>query len=54
MRDEDFALIPYIMTAPDRVVRGSYSTDGSESVRFYKNLSNGYVVVVEKEQKQPR
>lgn len=51
LRDEDFALIPYIMTAPDRVTRGSYSTDGSESVRFYKNLSNGYVVVVEKEQK---
>ena len=51
LRDEDFALIPYIMTSPSYVERGSFSTDGSESIRFYKTLSNGYVVVVEKEQK---
>lgn len=51
LRDEDFALMPYVMIAPDRVERGSFDTAGRESIRFYKNLSNGYVVVVEKEQK---
>jgi len=51
LRDEDFELIPYIMTAPDRVEKGSTDASGRESVRFYKTLSNGYVVVVEKEYK---
>ncbi len=51
LRDEDFALAPYIMTAPDRVVRGSEDLVGRESVRFEKILSNGVVIVVEKEQK---
>ena len=51
LRDEDFALMPYIMVSPSYVERGSFDSVGSESVRFYKVLSNGYVVVVEKEQK---
>ncbi|MBR4294145.1 MAG: hypothetical protein IKT53_04080 [Bacteroidaceae bacterium] len=51
LRDEDFALMPYIMVSPSYVERGSFDSKGSESVRFYKILSNGYVVVVEKEQK---
>ena len=51
LRDEDFALMPYIMVAPDYVTRGSFDSSGIESIRFYKTLSNGYVVVEEKEQK---
>ena len=39
------------MVAPDEVTRGSISVDGRESVRFEKRLSNGVVLVVEKEQK---
>ena len=50
VRKEDAVLIPYIMTAPDRVEKGSTDIRNRESVRFYKNLSNGYIVVVEKEQ----
>lgn len=49
VRKEDAGLIPYIMTAPDRVEKGSTDVRNRESVRFYKNLSNGYIVVVEKE-----
>ncbi|WP_270569489.1 PBECR2 nuclease fold domain-containing protein, partial [Coprobacter secundus] len=50
IREDDAELIPYIMFAPDYVKKGN--PEGTrESVRFYKNLSNGYVVVVEKEQK---
>lgn len=51
LREEDMELIPYIMTAPDDVKKASTDVSGRESVRFYKNLSNGYVVVVEKEYK---
>ena len=51
LRQEDMALIPYIMTAPDYVRRGSEDASGRTSVRFYKELSNGYVVVAEKEYK---
>gem|GEM_PF-4651041 len=51
LRDEDAELIPYIMTAPDYVKKASTDASGRESIRFYKNLSNGYVVVVEKEYK---
>ena len=51
LREEDAELIPYIMTAPDYVKKASTDVSGSESVRFYKELSNGYVVVVEKEYK---
>lgn len=51
VREEDAELIPYIMTAPDYVRKGSEDVTGRESVRFYKTLSNGYVVVVEKEYK---
>ena len=51
LREEDVELIPYIMTAPDRVEKASTDASGRESVRFYKDLSNGYVVVVEKEYK---
>ena len=41
------------MTAPDIVEKGSMDTIGRESLRFKKKLSNGYVVIVGKEQKQP-
>ena len=51
IKKEDTTLIPYIMTAPDRVEKGSTDASGRESIRFYKDLSNGYVVVVEKEYK---
>ena len=51
LSDKDFALAPYIMIAPDRVSRGSVDAIGRESIRFEKTLSNGVVVVVEKEQK---
>ena len=51
LRKEDVELIPYIMTAPDEVAKASTDITGRDSVRFYKNLSNGYVVVVEKEYK---
>ena len=51
LRDDDFKLAPYIMIAPDKVERGSMGADGRESIRFIKRLSNGVVLVVEKEQK---
>ena len=51
LRDDDFKLAPYIMIAPDEVERGSMGADGRESIRFKKRLSNGVVLVVEKEQK---
>ena len=51
IRKEDAELIPYIMTAPDRVEKAATDISGRESIRFYKELSNGYVVVVEKEYK---
>ena len=51
LRDEDFELIPYILTAPTRVQRGSIDAIGRESVRFVKEISNGTILVVEKEQK---
>ena len=37
------------MGSPDRVVKGSASRNGTQSVRYYKNLENGYIVVVERE-----
>ena len=48
IREEDVLLVPYIMTAPDLVEKGS-TKNNRESVRFIKFLSNGYVMVVEKE-----
>ena len=51
LTESDMELIPYIMVAPDYVGRGSDDATGRTSVRFYKELSNGYVVVVEKEYK---
>lgn len=36
------------MVAPDYVRKGS-TKNNRESIRFYKTLSNGYVVVIEKE-----
>ena len=48
IRNEDAELIPYIMIAPDYVRKGSI-LNGRESIRFYKTLENGYVVVIEKE-----
>ena len=49
IRPENLSLIPYILTAPDRVYKGSTDKFGNESVRFEKQLQNGYVLVVEKE-----
>ena len=51
LRDEDFALMPYIMSAPTRVIKGSMASNGTESVRYEKELSNGIVIVVEREGK---
>ena len=51
LRDEDFKLAPHIMVAPDRISKGSMDPSGRESARFEKDLSNGMVLVVEKEQK---
>lgn len=51
LRREDMELIPYIMVAPDYVKKGNVDVSGRVSIRFYKNLSNGYVVVAEKEYK---
>ena len=51
LRTEDFKLAPYIMMSPDRVERGSNSSDIRQSIKFTKLLSNGKAVVVEKEQK---
>lgn len=48
---ENMELIPYIMTAPDYVTPGSEDVSGRVSIRFYKELSNEYVVVAEKEYK---
>ena len=53
LRDEDFELAPYIMTAPDAVKQGSVDRAGRNSVRFEKRLSNGIVIVVEKENDSP-
>ncbi len=47
---KDMGLIPYIMVAPDSVERGSVQ-NSRESIRYYKYIGNGYVVVVEKEHK---
>lgn len=49
LRNEDLELLPYIMTAPDYVMEGSTDVTSRRSIRFYKELSNGYVVVAEKE-----
>lgn len=48
IQDEDFDLIPYIMTAPDMVIKGSI-LNNRESIRFIKNISCGRIVVIEKE-----
>ena len=48
---ENAELIPYIMVAPDRVGKGSTDITNRESIKFYKQLSNGYVIVIEKEYK---
>lgn len=47
---ETYMLIPYIMVCPDSLEKGS-DDYGRESVRFIKKLSNGFVIVVEKESK---
>ena len=51
LRKSDMELIPYIMIAPDYLAKGSVDGYGRESIRFFKALSNGVVVVVEKEYK---
>ncbi len=48
LRAEDMELAPYIMTAPHRV-EVTIQDRGRMSVRFIRQLSNGMVVVVEKE-----
>lgn len=48
IRKEDAELIPYIMAAPSYVRKGS-TKNNRDSVRYYKTISNGYVVVIEKE-----
>jgi len=49
LRKEDIALMPYIMAAPTRVVKGTRAANGTESVRYEKDLSNGTVLIVERE-----
>ncbi|MDR0618897.1 MAG: hypothetical protein LBG17_03240 [Bacteroidales bacterium] len=49
LTNKDIALIPYIMGAPDKVEKGNVTAMGAESIKYYKTLSNGYVVVVERE-----
>ena len=49
LRKEDIALMPYIMAAPTRVVKGTRAVNGTESVRYEKDLSNGTVLIVERE-----
>ena len=49
LRNKDIALMPYIMSAPTRVVKGSTAANGTESVRYEKDLANGVVIVVERE-----
>ena len=49
LRKDDLKLIPFILTAPDNIEIGSMDERGRESIKFKKYLSNGYVVVVEKE-----
>ena len=39
------------MTSPGRIEKGSLDIASRASIRFYKDLSNYCVVVVEKEQK---
>ena len=51
LRNEDLELIPYIMVAPDEIVKGNTDITGREGIRFYKYLSNGYIIVVEMEYK---
>jgi hypothetical protein len=46
---DDIALLPYIMGAPDRVVKGSMKSNGAKSIRYIKELRNGEVLVVEQE-----
>lgn len=48
---EDIAMIPYIMTSPTRIEKGSTSRDGTESIRYIKEITNGTVIVVEQERK---
>lgn len=49
LKDSDIALMPYVMAAPTRVLKGSIAANGTESVRYEKELENGIVVVVERE-----
>ena len=49
LRKEDFALIPNIIAAQDLITKGAVKPDGTESIRYIKNLRNGIVVVVGQE-----
>jgi hypothetical protein len=48
IKKEYYMLIPYIMVSPDYIEKGA-NDFGRESIRFVKNLSNGTLIVVEKE-----
>ncbi|MCL2323294.1 MAG: hypothetical protein FWC47_14475, partial [Oscillospiraceae bacterium] len=48
LRNEDIALLPYIMAAPDNILKGT-TKGGRESVRYEKTLSNGNIIIVESE-----
>ncbi len=48
IRKEYYMLIPYIMVCPTRIEAGSVD-NGLKSVRFIKKLSDGHLIVVEKE-----
>lgn len=48
--NEYYMLIPYIMVCPDAIEKGS-DDNNRESIRFIKNVSNGVLLVVEKESK---
>ena len=51
IKREYMSLIPYILTAPDKISMGSIDSKGCASIKYTKTLSNGLVLVVEKENK---
>ena len=51
IKPQYLSLIPYILTAPDKISMGSIDSKGCASIKYTKTLSNGYVLVVEKENK---
>ena len=49
LRDEDIALLPYIMASPTRIEKGSPNVTGAKSIRYVKEISNGTIICVEYE-----